>query len=114
MISKEIISEAKIYTAYVNQNTKWNFINLKLSNGIEGWGEATLNKSEKIIVKLANNKFRLLIGMSLNQLINEFDHIFSLNDTPNAVLTSAVNAALIDLIAQNKNISVANELGGSD
>ena len=112
MISKEIISEAKIYTAYVNQNTKWNFINLKLSNGIEGWGEATLNKSEKIIVKLANNKFRLLIGMSLNQLINEFDHIFSLNDTPNAVLTSAVNAALIDLIAQNKNISVANELGG--
>ena len=112
MISKEIISEAKIYTAYVNQNTKWNFINLKLSNGIEGWGEATLNKSEKIIVELDNNKLRMIIGMSLKQLINEFDHIFNLNDTPNAVLTSAVNAALIDVIAQNKDISVANELGG--
>ncbi len=112
MISKEIISEAKIYTAFINQNTQWNFVNLKLSNGIEGWGEATLNKSEKIIVKLAKKKLRMLIGISLNQLINEFDYIFNLNDTPNAVLTSAVNAALIDLVAQNKNISVANELGG--
>ena len=112
MITKDVISEAKIYTAYVNKNTKWIFLNLKLSSGIEGWGEATLNKSEKKIEELANKKLHNLIGSTPDQLDNEIQELFNFSDIPNAVLTSAINSALIDIIAQKKNISLANQLGG--
>ena len=48
MDSKEIISAADIFFAKINENTIWIFVNLTLSNGIEGWGEATLNKITSI------------------------------------------------------------------
>ena len=112
MISKDVVSEAKIYTAYVNKNTKWIFLNLKLSSGIEGWGEATLNKSEKKIEELANNKLHNLIGLPISHLNNEIQELFNFSDTPNAVLTSAINSSLVDIISQKNNISLANQLGG--
>ena len=64
----EIISAADIFSAKVNENTNWIFINLILKNGIEGWGEATLNKKEKIIYELAKNKLPQLVGLSINEL----------------------------------------------
>lgn len=111
-ISKETICEAKVYVANVNKNTNWIFINLQLSNGLEGWGEATLNKSESVIEKLANKKLRSLVNLNLDELSHKINHISTYIDTPNAIFTSALNSALIDLIAQKKNVSVANELGG--
>lgn len=110
--TKDVVSEAKIYTAYVNKNTKWIFLNLKLSSGIEGWGEATLNKSEKKIEELANNKLHNLIGLPFSHLNNEIQELFNFSDTPNAVLTSAINSSLVDIISQKNNISLANQLGG--
>ena len=112
MITKENISEAKIFTAYISRNTNWIFVKLKLSNGLEGWGEVTLNKSEKIINQLANKRLHMLVGLSLNELTNKINKMFTYVDIPSAVLTSGINSAFIDLIAKNKNITVAKELGG--
>ena len=111
-ISKETLTEAKIFFANICKNTNWIFINLKLSNGIEGWGEATLNKSEIIIKELAGKKLHTLIDLSLSELTNKINEISNYNDTPNAVFSSAINSALLDLIAKNKNISLAEQIGG--
>ena len=111
MDSKEIISAADIFFAKINENTIWIFVNLTLSNGIEGWGEATLNKKEKLIYELAKIKLPQFIGLSLNELSLKLKVDCLLDNIPNAVFYSAVNSAFIDLIAKNKNISLANHIG---
>ena len=105
MDSNEIISAADIFSAKINENTIWIFINLKLTNGIEGWGEATLNKKEKIIYELAKIKLPKLVGLSLNELSLELKAESLSDNIPNAAFYSAINAAFIDLIAKNQNIS---------
>ena len=100
----EIISAADIFSAKVNENTNWIFINLILKNGIEGWGEATLNKKEKIIYELAKNKLPQLVGLSINELSLKLKAESLSDNIPKAVFYSAINAAFIDLIAKNQNI----------
>ena len=111
MDSKEIISAADIFFAKINENTIWIFVNLTLSNGIEGWGEATLNKKEKLIYELAKIKLPQLVGLTLNELSLKLKVDCLLDNIPNAVFYSAVNSAFIDLIAKNQNISLANHIG---
>ena len=111
MDSKKIISVADIFSAQINENTIWIFINLKLTNGIEGWGEATLNKKEKIIYELAKIKLPKLVGLSLKELSLKLKTETLSDNIANAVIDSAINSAFIDLIAKNKNISLANQIG---
>ncbi len=111
MNTKEIISEADIYSAKINKNTTWIFINLRLANGNNGWGEATLNKKEKLIYELAKNKLPQLVGLSLDELSLKLKVEYTIENIPNAVLYSAINSAFVDLVAKNKKISLANEIG---
>ena len=111
MDSNEIISAADIFSARINENTIWIFINLKLTNGTEGWGEATLNKKEKIIYELAKIKLPKLVGLSLNELSLKLKAESISDNLPNAAFYSAINAAFIDLIAKNQKISLANHIG---
>ena len=111
MNSKEIISAADIFFAKINENTIWIFVNLRLTNGIEGWGEATLNKKEKLIYELAKIKLPQFVGLSLNELSLKLKVDCLSDNIPNAVFYSAVNSAFIDLIAKNQNISLANQIG---
>ena len=96
----KIISVADIFFAKLN--TIWIFVNLRLTNGIEGWGEATLNKKEKLIYELAKIKLPQFVGLSLNELSLKLKVDCLLDNVPNAVFYSAVNSAFIDLIAKMK------------
>ncbi len=110
-VSNNIIEDAEIFFAHISFNTCWIFVSLKSSNNLIGWGEATLNKSEKLIQDFARNIFPKLIGCKLEDLAKGNHDTFSFNDLNSSALSSAIISASLDAMAKAKNISLSSHIG---
>ena len=95
---KSSIEFARLVCVEVAPDTKWLFVEIGVSDGISGWGEASLNQREDEVGLAANYCFPGLIGRRLLPEIIFQDLTFS--NLPDAAVSSAVMQALQDVSAR--------------
>ena len=106
---KSSIEFARLVCVEVAPDTKWLFVEIGVSGGISGWGEASLNQREDEVGLAAKYCFPGLIGRRLLPEIIFQDLTFS--NLPDAAVSSAVMQALQDVSARLAGLSLADYIG---
>ena len=106
---KSLIEFARLVCVEVAPDTKWLFVEIGVSDGISGWGEASLNQREEEVGLAAKYCFPGLIGRRLLPEIIFQDLTFS--NLPDAAVSSAVMQALQDVSARLAGLALADYIG---
>jgi galactonate dehydratase len=100
------IRSAEPFAAEVSAKTVWTFVKLTDSDGVVGWGEATLNGSEdRLLEAFARHRPTLIGRAALPELPPPKP------DLPDAAIVSAVDQALWDIAARRAGRSMGALLG---
>ena len=96
----------------VSATTNWTFVWLSTDDGATGWGECSINGWEPLLVAQADMLAREVAGRDLDAVLDLARYVPHI---PGGLVThavrSAVEQAVIDLMAQARGVSVAAMLG---
>lgn len=102
------IRSAAILAAKVSDKTIWTFVKVEDSDGIVGWGEATLNGSEAPLYEAFERRLPSLIGRAAKP-----DLPVPGSRLPDAAIESAIDQALWDIAGRREGFSVSALLGAA-
>ena len=94
----------------ISHKTCWTFVKLRTQDGRMGYGEATLTGREDLLEAAAQTLAPLALAASLDRP-GEFAVANAPADLPHAAMVCAIDQALWDLHAQNRQLSLAQVLG---
>jgi len=105
------IEAATIYVASITNKTKWIFVELRLTSGLHGWGEATAQGLEDTVTDVFRAVSPLLKGRDAQDVLSTVGTL-ELPTLAHASVASALDQAAWDVIARQRDVTVAEALGG--
>ena len=106
------ISNITALSARVSDNTVWNFVRVDSADGLQGWGEATLQGSAIAVHGHVERLAGELIGKELTLPVDVMDIVGTCGrDIAEAAAISALDQAIWDVLAQARGQTLARALG---
>ena len=109
-----VIKKIDTHIFNVSLKTNWIFVSVELQNQTIGWGEASLNGWEPVIKSIIDSQFQYLLGKHI--VTAHSDLKIGPRSPGGLVASAAVSAlqqALLSLIAINNQCTLDKPLGGS-
>lgn len=108
------INQVTALAARVSPNTVWHFVRLDSAEGIQGWGEATLQGSAVAVHDHVVRLAPALTGKKFNGDVDVMDVVGSCGrDLAEAAAISALDQALWDALAQARGVALTQALGSA-
>ena len=109
------IRNVEAFAATVSRKTIWIFLRVVDSDGIEGWGEATLAGQEAGLSLAAARIGRAMVGRPALPVDRPLAEVgVSSGDRPDAAIVSAIDQALWDIAARRADVPLHALLGDAD
>jgi galactonate dehydratase len=109
-----IIKKIDTHIFNVSSKTNWVLISIELENGTIGWGEASLNGWELVIKSVIDSQFQYLLGKDI--AVAQVELKIGARSPGGLIASAAVSAlqqALLSLIANNSQCTLDKPLGGA-
>lgn len=110
--SRETIVGLRAFDLDVSDRTVWIFVEVMTSEGRIGTGEASLHFGRERIFRHLRELDAALIGEAVRYPLEKL-RAPPTADLPEVVAVSAIDAALLDIVAQRKGCPIARLLGGA-
>jgi len=104
------IKDIEIFKVTVTHKTNWMFLRMTSSDGVEGFGEASLAGREGQVIDIFAAGKEKIVGKLFD--LEGLEAELQFDSLPKAAYSSAIMQCFSDILARSQDISLAESLGG--